>query len=407
MSRLLFPLAFAALAVSPLFAQQPPLTFDTANEATVLAVMRVQPAVVNINTERIAKQQPSVQDPFDNFLNEFFGRDFNAGNQPQRKQRSLGSGFVVDPEGYIITNEHVVERAADLKISVSFPDGSTYDAKYIGGDRATDLALIKIEKKGGKVFPFIDLSKPSPNYLGQTVLALGNPLGYTSSVSRGILSAKDREVTVEDVRYKKLLQTDAAINPGNSGGPLIDLAGQLCGVNSVRLAFTPDRAPVQGIGFAIPAELVAEKFALFREQTKSPRTSGSTVTPNSIKEAFGSLRGATENATLARKLFGLELQALTSELSSVLGIPRESGVLVSDVESASPARAAGLRRGLILYKIGRYDVNTPAAVEKLLKDVKAGTEVDFVVGTTGRRLPFGLGTSPQIDTVTLVARGEK
>src|SRR5450432_3119653 len=259
---LLVALALATTGVAR--GQDRVATYDPASEQTVLAVARVQPAVVNIATERLVKQ--SVEDPFDSFLNEFFGQPSMGGRQVQRRQQSLGSGFVVDPEGYIITNEHVVGRAADLKIAISFPDGSTYDARYIAGDRQTDLALLKIEKRDGKVFPFIDLKRLSPNHLGQTVLALGNPLGYTSSVSRGILSARDREITVEDVRYKKLLQTDAAINPGNSGGPLIDLAGQLCGVNSVRLAFTPDRNPVSGMGFAISGQVVAEKFAMFREQ---------------------------------------------------------------------------------------------------------------------------------------------
>ncbi len=419
--RLLLPLALV-LAAPLAFSQDRPLTFDPSSEPAVLAVARVQPAVVNINTERVVRTQ--VQDPFDSFISEFFGQSPGGGGGPrteQRKQRSLGSGFVVDPEGYIITNEHVVERAADLKISVSFPDGSTYDAKYIGGDRQFDLALIKIEKKGSKPFPFIELSKPSPNYLGQTVLALGNPLGYKSSVSRGILSAKDREITVEDVKYKKLLQTDAAINPGNSGGPLIDLAGQLCGVNSVRLAFTPDRAPVQGIGFAIPAEVVAEKFALFRQQARSPRTadagrSGGDVNPAAINEAFskipweGGLKGRTPSASTPNmptvtKLFGMTLQALTEDLAAAFGIKREGGVLISDTEPGSPAREAGLRKGLVIYQVGRNIVSTPEDVEKLIHDVKPGTEVDFVVGTSGRRLPFGLGsTGAEKKTLALTAR---
>ncbi len=329
-----------------------------------------------------------------------------GGRQVQRRQQSLGSGFVVDPEGFIITNEHVVGRAADLKIAISFPDGSTYDARYIAGDRQTDLALLKIEKKDGKVFPFIDLKKLSPNHLGQTVLALGNPLGYSSSVSRGILSARDREVAVEGVRYKKLLQTDAAINPGNSGGPLIDLAGQLCGVNSVRLAFTPDRNPVQGIGFAITGQVVAEKFAMFREQmARAPAPGSRPPGLGSTVPAPGVARPDAANVSLARKLFGLEFQELTPALASVLGINSESGVLISDVDMAGPGHSAGLKRGLLVYKIGRYDVGSPAMIEKLLKDVRAGTEVDFVVGAAGRRgSPFGFGGTPQLATVTLVAR---
>jgi serine protease Do len=393
-------LAIASAAVSRLPGQDRTGTYDPGTEQTVIAVAKVQPAVVNIATERVVRQ--TVEDPFDAFLNEFFGQPSMGGRQVQRRQQSLGSGFVVDPEGYIITNEHVVGRAADLKISISFPDGSTYDARYIAGDRQTDLAMLKIEKKDGKVFPFIDLKKLSPNHLGQTVLALGNPLGYNSSVSRGILSARDREVTVEDVRYKKLLQTDAAINPGNSGGPLIDLAGQLCGVNSVRLAFTPDRNPVQGIGFAISGQVVAEKFAMFRElAARAPALGARGPAP----AAPGGAKADPSNATLARKLFGLEFQALTPALASVLGITAESGVLISDVDMAGPGQSAGLKRGLLVYKIGRYEVSSPATIEKLLADVRGGTEVDFVVGAAGRRgSPFGFGGAPQLATVTLVAR---
>ena len=394
---ILVALALAASGVAR--GQDRVASYDPASEQTVLAVARVQPAVVNIATERLVKQ--SVDDPFDSFLNEFFGQPSMGGRQVQRRQQSLGSGFVVDPEGFIITNEHVVGRAADLKISISFPDGSTFEAKYVAGDRQTDLALLKIEKKDGRPFPFIDLKKLSPNLLGQTVLALGNPLGYNSSVSRGILSARDREITVEDVRYKKLLQTDAAINPGNSGGPLIDLAGQLCGVNSVRLAFTPDRNPVQGIGFAISGQVVAEKFAVFRDQVNRAPQLGA-------KGPFGNsgLKNDAPNASLARKLFGVEFQALTPALASVLGISSESGVLISDVDLGSPARTAGLKRGLIVYKIGRYEVTDPVAIDRLLKDVRPGTEVDFVVGVAGRRggSSFGTAAPSQLATVTLVAR---
>lgn len=394
---LLVALAFAAANLA--HGQDRVATYDPASEQTVLAVAKVQPAVVNIATERLVKQ--SVEDPFDSFLNEFFGQPSMGGRQVQRRQQSLGSGFVVDPEGFIITNEHVVGRAADLKISISFPDGTTYDARYVAGDRQTDLALLKIEKRDGRAFPFIDLKRLSPNYLGQTVLALGNPLGYNSSVSRGILSARDREITVEDVRYKKLLQTDAAINPGNSGGPLIDLAGQLCGVNSVRLAFTPDRNPVQGIGFAISGQVVAEKFALFREQANRVPALGARPPVGN-----GAPRNDAPNASLARKLFGVEFQALTPALASVLGITSDSGVLISDVDPGSPARTAGLKRGLIVYKIGRYEVTDPGVIDRLLKDVRPGTDVDFVVGVAGRRgaSPFGSAAPSQLATVTLVAR---
>src|SRR5271156_1771045 len=218
---------------------------EPAAEPSVVAVNKTWPAVVNINTERIIRR--TVQDPVDALFNQFYGAQVRPGREVSQKLMSLGSGFIIDPSGYIVTNQHVVERAADLKIQVTMTDGKTYDAKYIAGDEKADLALIKIE--GKSPFPFISLDDLSPNLLGQTVLALGNPLGYGASVSRGILSALHRDMVVEDNEYKDLIQTDAAINPGNSGGPLIDISGKLVGISSVKMAFSPQGVPVQGIGF--------------------------------------------------------------------------------------------------------------------------------------------------------------
>ena len=249
----------------------PPPEFDPATEPAVVAVAKVLPAVVNIATERIVRQQ--VQDPFDQFFNQFFDQPTNRRpRELQQKIQSLGSGFLIDARGSIVTNEHVVERAADLKIQVTFADGASYPAHYIAGDAKADLALIRLDAKDrAKPFPFINLNNASPSLLGETVLVLGNPLGYNSSVARGILSAKDREITIENTVYTHLVQTDAAINPGNSGGPLIDLAGRLVGVSSVKLAFTPQGTPTQGLGFAIPASTVAAKIAEFTEAETNPR----------------------------------------------------------------------------------------------------------------------------------------
>src|SRR5262249_47374625 len=148
----------------------------------------------------------------------------------RERLQSLGTGFLVDPAGYIVTNEHVVQRAADLKIEVTMHDGKTYSAHYITGDKKEDLAFIKIDAKSD--FPFISVDNISPNLLGETVLVVGNAAGYGSSISRGILSGLKRDITVDDMEYKGLLQTDAAINPGNSGGPVIDLSGRLVGISS-------------------------------------------------------------------------------------------------------------------------------------------------------------------------------
>ncbi len=370
----------------------PPPEFDPATEPAVVAVAKVLPAVVNIATERIVRRQ--VQDPFDQFFNEFFDQPTNRRpRELQQKVQSLGSGFLIDARGSIVTNEHVVERAADLKIQVTFADGTSYPAHYVSGDAQADLALIRIDARDRtKPFPFINLNNVSPGLLGQTVLVLGNPLGYNSSVARGILSAKDREITIENTVYTHLVQTDAAINPGNSGGPLIDLAGRLVGVSSVKLAFTPQGTPTQGLGFAIAASTVAAKVAEFRDAEANP-------------QAARRAQVAAEGTPNARRLFGLQLQTLTPDLARAFGVSGATGVLVSDVERGSPAAQGGFRQGMIIYKIGTYDVTSPTRLDALLKDVEGGTAVDFVVGL-GSLSPRNGGRVPQVGTVTLTARGE-
>jgi serine protease Do len=379
MTRLFFRLATAIALISPssIFAQA-----DPASEPAVLAVGKVLPAVVNINTERVVRRR--VRDPFEDFAAQFFGNYRSQPREIRQTLQSLGSGFIVDPAGYIVTNEHVVQRAADLKIEVTMNDGKVYNARYITGDEKKDLALIKIEEKAD--FPFIDLNNLSPNLLGQTVLVVGNALGYGSSISRGILSGTKRDITVDEMEYKNLLQTDAAINPGNSGGPVIDLSGKLVGVSSAKLAFTPQGIPTQGLGFAIPADTVRESVARFREvaknqpaQTKSPEPS--------------------EPASLAQKLFGMQLQNLTPDLTDALGYAAGKGVLISAVEPDSPADRAGIQRGLVIYRIGRYNITTVKQAEGLLGRASSGSEVDFTVGIIRAN-----GGGQRMETVPLTAR---
>ena len=234
---------------------------DPASEPAVLAVAKVLPAVVNINTERVVRR--TVRDPFEDFYAQFFGYNRVRPRQIRQTLQSLGSGFIIDPAGYIVTNQHVVERAAELKIHVTTNDDKTYNAHYIAGDDKTDLAFIKIDAQTD--FPFINLDNISPNLLGETVIVVGNAVGYGSSISRGVLSAVKRNITVDDVDYKDLVQTDAAINPGNSGGPVIDLSGRLVGISSAKMAFTPQGVPTQGLGFAIPAEVVRDGVNRFKK----------------------------------------------------------------------------------------------------------------------------------------------
>src|SRR5437660_11448871 len=179
---------------------------DPASEPAVLAVAKVLPAVVNINSERVVRR--TVRDPFEDFYAQFFGYYRGKPREIRQTLQSLGSGFIVDPEGYIVTNQHVVERAADLKIKVTTNNGKTYSAHYITGDEKKDLAFIKIDSE--ESFSFIDLDNISPNLLGETVLVVGNAVGYGSSISRGVLSATKRDINIGEIDYKDLVQTDAA-----------------------------------------------------------------------------------------------------------------------------------------------------------------------------------------------------
>jgi serine protease Do len=356
---------------------------DPASEPAVLAVAKVLPAVVNINTERVVRRR--VRDPFEDFAAQYFGNYRSPPREIRQTLQSLGSGFIVDPAGYIVTNEHVVQRAADLKIEVTMNDGKTYNAHYITGDAKKDLAFIKIDAKAD--FPFINLDNISPNLLGQTVLIVGNAAGYGSSISRGILSGVKRDITVDEIDYKDLLQTDAAINPGNSGGPLIDLSGRLVGVSSAKMAFTPQGVPTQGLGFAIPAETVRTSVAQFKQvaQNQPP------LKHKSDSEA---------TASQAQRLFGMQLQNLTPDLTDALEYAQGRGVLVSAVEPDSPADRAGIERGLVVYRVGRYNVSSVKQLEGLLARVGPGTSVDFTVGVVRAN-----GRGEQVETVPLTARG--
>ena len=356
---------------------------DPAAEPSVLAVAKALPAVVNITTERIVRR--TVRDPVEDFYAQFFGNYRTRPREIRQTLQSLGSGFMVDPAGYIVTNQHVVERAADLKIQVTTNDGKTYNAHYITGDDRKDLAFIKIDAKAA--FPFISLDNISPNLLGETVIVVGNAVGYGSSISRGVLSAVKRDITIDNMEYKNLVQTDAAINPGNSGGPVIDLAGRLVGVSSAKMAFTPQGIPAQGLGFAIPAEIVRDSVVQFRKIAEK----------RSTQPDGGPEMEAASSST--ERFFGIQLQDLTEELTTALGYAPNRGVLISAVEPDSPADEAGVQRGLVIYQIGKYDVRSAKQVEGLLARAKSGTSVDFVVGVVRTD-----GTGQRLETVTLAAR---
>ena len=356
---------------------------DPAAEPAVLAIAKVLPAVVNINTERVVRR--TVRDPIEDFYAQFFGYYRGRTREIRQTLQSLGSGFIVDPAGYIVTNQHVVQRAADLKIQVTTNNSKTYSAHYITGDDKKDLAFIKVDSKDS--FPFINLDNISPNLLGETVLVVGNAVGYGSSISRGVLSATKRDISIDNVDYKNLVQTDAAINPGNSGGPVIDISGRLVGISSAKMAFTPQGVPTQGLGFAIPADVVRDSVKNFK--TFAEKHPGGKNQP-----------AAEETSTSnAERMFGMQLQDLNEELTDALGYEPGRGVLISAVEPNSPADQAGIERGLVIYRVGKHDVSSIKDVENLLGRANSGTSVDFAVGVVRAG-----GAEQRVETVTLAAR---
>ena len=356
---------------------------DPASEPGVLAVAKVLPTVVNINTERVVRR--TVRDPFEDVYAQFFGYNRVRPRQIRQTLQSLGSGFIIDPGGYIVTNKHVVERAADLKIHVTTNAGKTYNAHYIAGDDKTDLAFIKIDAQ--TAFSFINLDNISPNLLGQTVIVVGNAVGYGSSISRGVLSAVKRNITVDETEYKDLVQTDAAINPGNSGGPVIDISGRLVGIASAKMAFTPQGVPTQGLGFAIPAQVVRDGVNRFK---KTARIQATTKSPPVTSET---------SVSRAEKSFGMQLQDLSQELGDALGYARARGVLITAVEPGSPADEAGIERGLVIYGIGKSEVSSVKQVEELLQSADSGADVEFTVGVIRAN-----GQNRQVANMSLKAR---
>ena len=375
---LVFGIAFAAKAT--VFAQA-----DPSAEPAVLAVAKALPAVVNVNTERVVRR--TVRDPVEDFYAQFFGNYRTRPREIRQTLQSLGSGFIVDPAGYIVTNQHVVERAADLKIQVTTNDGKTYNAHYVTGDDKKDLAFIKIDAKAA--FPYISLDNISPNLLGETVLVVGNAVGYGSAISRGVLSAVKRDITIDNTEYKNLVQTDAAINPGNSGGPVIDLSGRLVGVSSAKMAFTPQGVPTQGMGFAIPADVVRDSVAQFRKVAEKKSGERQPAAPEV----------ADNGPSRSERFFGMQLQDLNEELSTALGYMPNQGVLISAVEPDSPAAVAGVQRGLVIYRVGKYNITSVRQVEELLARARSGSNVDFAVGVVRAD-----GSGQRVETVTLTPR---
>jgi len=369
----LVTIALTLLCVNHMIGQS--VTPET--EPVVQVVKKIRPAVVNIYTESL--QTGLVQDPNDVFFEQFFGAGAaRRGRIVQVPVRSLGTGAIVSPNGYIVTNEHVAGRAQGEKIKITLADGSSYDAKMVRSDPDLDLALIKINAHDP--LPTLDLEKLSPNLLGETVVAIGNPIGFESSVSQGILSAKNRTLTVEGVTYDALLQTDAAINPGNSGGPLVDIASQFVGLNTAKVG-----KGAENIGFAIPAERVAafvhDSIDIAEGRKKEPL-------PASLTD-------------VVKEKFGLGLQEMDEALAQSFGYSAGSGLLVASVEDGSPADGVGLRKGMLIRSVGSYRVRSTADLPRDLLHLKKGSAVTLTVSFFRN---FGNRVIPVSTTVQLSAR---
>jgi serine protease Do len=312
-------------------------------------VKEVSPCVVNISTTMVVKG-PDTHDRFMGPFREFFGEDFFEkffGDAPQRefKQRSLGSGFIIDKEGHILTNNHVVEKASAIKVRLK--DGKEYDAKVIGKDPKTDIAVIKISAKND--LPVVPLGDSEKLEVGEWVLAVGNPFGLEHTVTAGIVSAKGR--VIGQGPYDDFIQTDASINPGNSGGPLFNLKGEVVGINTAIVSGG------QGIGFAIP-----------------------------INVAKSLLPQLKSKGRVVRGWLGVVIQKVTPELASTFGLKESEGALVSDVMDDSPASKADIRRGDVIVSFDGHAIKEMEQLPKLVAVTEVGKKVKIGLIRDGKSL---------------------
>lgn len=327
-------------------------TGDDVRNPLVSIVKRSSPAVVNIDVESMVTQRPIVN-PFQGhpFFDEFFGDDFFGPQQPRKvPRRGKGSGFIVSKDGYILTNNHVVEDAE--KIRVTMLDGRTFDAKKIGQDPTFDLAVIQIEAKD---LPFLPLGDSDATEVGEMVVAIGNPYGFGSTVTAGIVSAKNRTLQATGVNFQGFLQTDAAINPGNSGGPLIDMNGSVIGMNTAIIPYA------QGIGFAIPI--------------------------NMAKQVMDDL---IKHGEVRRGWLGATVQPLSAPLVEAYKIPVKEGSIVADIQPDSPADKFGLKRGDVIVKIGDKDIKSSEDVVYAVRSKLSGDTVKFEIYRDGKKMELDI-----------------
>jgi Do/DeqQ family serine protease len=312
-------------------------------------VSQVAPAVVTIRSERRVRapqQYPFSDDPF---FHRFFGPPAqNAPRQPpESREIGLGSGVVVSADGYIVTNHHVIDGAEGIRVTLV--DNRSFDAKLVGSDPASDLAVLKIDAHNLPILPLADSDKVR---VGDVALAIGSPLGLSQTVTAGIISAKGRTTGVSDGSFEDFLQTDAPINQGNSGGALINTNAELVGINSQILSSTGGNI---GIGFAIPANM----------------------TRNVMEQLITSGR-------VRRGRLGVVIQPVTSDTAASLGLTEVRGVVVREVEQGSPAERAGIRKGDVILAVNGTPVIDGNSFRNMIASAQPGTEVTLTVFRDGR-----------------------
>ncbi len=303
---------------------------------------QVLPSVVNISSVKkvTVNRSPLFSDPF---FRDFFG----DGIPRERVQQALGSGVIVSGDGYIVTSNHVVSGADEVEVRLS--DERVFTAKIIGNDPKSDVAVIKIDAKD---LPVIKIGKSSNLRIGSYVLALGNPYGLAGTVTHGIISALGRS-GLGITEYENFIQTDAPINPGNSGGALVNMDGELIGINTAILSQTGGNI---GIGFAIPVDLVMDIVESLRKYGR-----------------------------VVRGWLGVTVQEITPEIAEAMELKTPRGVLIADVIKGSPAAEAGIRQGDVVVSINGKEVNDPSALQFLVSEIAPGTKVPVTVIRNGSR----------------------
>jgi Do/DeqQ family serine protease len=316
---------------------QPGYGLQSERESPVVrAVRKVSPAVVNISSSYEVRKRANPFSGFgmDPFFEEFFKDFFDPRFERRQKSTSLGSGVIIDGKrGFILTNAHVIERAG--KIKVVLQDEREFEAKIVGADPDSDLAVLKIESQ--KLLPSTEMGSSDDLMIGETVIAIGNPFGFSHTVTTGVISAVNRSIRAEDKVFLDFIQIDASINPGNSGGPLLNINGDLIGIN------TAIYAKAQGIGFAIPI--------------------------NKAKKIISDL---IQFGEVIQAWIGITVQNLDAELARYLKVPGKKGIMVKAVEPQSPARKAGLQEGDIILAIDKKKIASVREYGSLKKTYAAG-----------------------------------